>query len=288
MTDPCLVVDPGRHTAPIRRADVDAAGRFAVTASHDKTARVWSLATGALERTIRLPAGPGNVGKAYAVAIDPAGEVIAVGGWTDSLGASRRTIYLFARATGALLHRIGDLPNVVYHLAFSPDGRHLAATLGGRNGLRVFDRDQDWAEAVRDEAYGGQSYGAAFAPDGRLATTSWDGLIRLYGRDFALPPLAQRAPGGDRPFGVAFSRDGARLAVGYDDSTRVDVLDGHSLAPLHAAATEGIDNGDLGNVAWAADGTLLAGGTTTITVGTALSWPGRRRDAVRGGPCQRG
>ena len=64
---PALALDPGVHTAPIRRADVDRDGRFAVTASEDKTARVWSLADGRLERTIRLPTGPGNVGKAYAV-----------------------------------------------------------------------------------------------------------------------------------------------------------------------------------------------------------------------------
>ena len=240
--------------------------------------------TGALERTIRLPAGPGHVGKAYAVAIDPAGEVIAVGGWTTPPGEPT-VIYLFARATGALLQPIGDLPDVVFHLAFSPDGRYLAATLGW-GGVRVFDRDRGWAEVARDGSYGDQSYGAAFAPDGRLATTSYDGMIRLYGRDFALPPRALRAPGGDRPFGVAFSRDGARLAVGYDDSTRVDVLDGHSLVPLHAAATEGIDNGDLSKVAWATDGTLLAGGDTNAPASTQ-SWPGRRRDAVCGGLCRR-
>ena len=33
--------------------------------------------------------------------------------------------------------RIDGLPNVVIHLTFSPDGRYLAATLGGANGLRV-------------------------------------------------------------------------------------------------------------------------------------------------------
>jgi WD40 repeat protein len=48
------------HTAPITSADVDAAGRHAVTGSDDKTARIWSVANGRLERTIRLPAGPGE------------------------------------------------------------------------------------------------------------------------------------------------------------------------------------------------------------------------------------
>lgn len=64
---PELVIDPGMHTAMINRTDADPDGRFVVTGSDDKTVRVWSLADGALLRTIRLPAGPGDVGKLYAV-----------------------------------------------------------------------------------------------------------------------------------------------------------------------------------------------------------------------------
>ena len=68
---PVLTVDPGMHTALIRATSADAAGRFAVTGSEDKTVRVWSLSDGKLLRTIRVPAGPGHVGKIYAVAISP-------------------------------------------------------------------------------------------------------------------------------------------------------------------------------------------------------------------------
>ena len=111
-----------------------------------------------------------------------------------------------------------------------------------------------------DHDYGGDSYGATFAADGRLATTSWDGQIRLYDPDFDLIQV-KKAPGGERPFGVAFSPNGERLAIGYADGRSVDVLDGRTLAHMFSADTSGIDNGDLGTIAWSSDGeTLFAGG----------------------------
>ena len=100
------------------------------------------------------------------------------------------------------------------------------------------------AETASDPDYGDHSYGAAFAADGRLATTSFDGQVRLYDAAFHLVAKVA-APGGQRPFGIAFSPDGSRLAVGYDDTTAVDLLDGHSLAPLPGPDTTGIDNGNV-------------------------------------------
>src|SRR5262245_9454429 len=171
---PVLTLDPGMHTAAIKRADVDIAGTTVVTGSEDKTVRIWSARTGELLRTIRVPQGVGNVGKIYAVAISPDGQLVAAGGWTRWTDADRQQqLYLFDSRTGALVRRIEGLPNGVFCLAFSPDGRYLAATLGA-GGLRVYDRDAGWGEVARDKDYGDSSYGAAFAPDGRLATTSDD------------------------------------------------------------------------------------------------------------------
>src|SRR2546428_697331 len=76
---PVLIVDPGMHTALAKTAAADAAGRFLATGSDDKTVRIWAASDGKLLRTIRMPAGPGNVGKIYAVAMSPDGSIVATG-----------------------------------------------------------------------------------------------------------------------------------------------------------------------------------------------------------------
>ena len=185
-------------------------------------------ASGQLLQVLRPPIGSGNEGKLYAVAMSPDGTTVAVGGRTQ-LGA----VYLFDRASGRLTGRLSFSVDVIFHLAFSPDGRWLAAVLGDSQGLRVWDW-RDGGSALSDTGYGANAYGAAWSSDGRLATSSYDGSVRLY--DLAggrLNKLAQAsAPGGKKPYALAFHPTGDRLAVGYNDRARVDVLDGRSLAPL--------------------------------------------------------
>ncbi|HYP02949.1 MAG TPA: hypothetical protein VER57_00205, partial [Cyanobium sp.] len=103
---PFPVIEPGMHTAPIKSIAVDAAGRYAVTASHDKTARVWDLASGRQLAVLRVPLGPGNEGKLYAVALSPDGCLVALGGWTGP-AAGEMSLYLFDHSSGRMLQRIG-------------------------------------------------------------------------------------------------------------------------------------------------------------------------------------
>jgi WD40 repeat protein len=272
---PVLAIDPGMHIAEIKRAAVDAQGHWAVTGSDDKTLRVWSLTDGALERMIRLPAGPGNVGMVYGVAITPDGTLIAAGGptrWTEA--DPQEQIYLFDRATGALVQRIQGLRSTVTRLAFSPDGHVLAAV--GWRGLRVYARQRDWAEIARDEDYGAPSWGVAFALDGRLATTSYDRKVRLYAGSLEgnVRSAATITVEGRRPDDIEFSPNGTRLAIGYHDDPVVDLLDGRTLAALPKPDLAGIDNGDLSTVAWSLDGrTLFAASGYSIGDGVVvLSW----------------
>jgi len=278
--EPVLRVETGMHTAAIRRIGVDAANRYLVTASDDKTVRVWELPSGRLLRVIRVPIGAGSEGKLYTVAISPDGSTIAAGGWTGHEWEKTYSLYLFDRASGRLVRRLGGLPSVAMHLVYSLDGRFLAATLGDGTGVRVYSTAA-YAQAGEDRDYGGHSLWADFDRAGRLATTSDDGFIRLYatGRDGSLRLLAkQSAAGGKLPRGVSFSPDGTRLAVGFQDSTNVGVFSTRDLSPLYAPDTRGratafpdgrggtlttrqLVHGNFSKVAWSADGvTLYAGG----------------------------
>lgn len=258
--DPILRLNTIAHTARINRIATDRENRYAVTASDDKTARVWSLPDGQLLKILRVPIGDGALGKLWAVAMTPDGNTVALGGWT-SASASERSIYLFDRASGAIQRRLSGLPGFANHLAYSADGGLLVAALGGSNGIRVYDASRGYEPLPSDKDYGAESYWAEFVPDGRLVTVSYDGRIRLYAAArYDAPIVKVKGCGGSQPFSAVFSPDGRRVAVGYYDSTAVDLFSGHDLSFLQAADTVGVAGQSMNAVGWSADGRYLAAG----------------------------
>jgi len=257
--EPILRIETGMHTAPIRRIAIDGENRFLVTGSNDKTVRVWELSTGRLIKVLRPPVDKGKEGRIYAVAISPDGRTIACGGWTGGDWEGAHSIYLFNRDDGRLIKRIEGLPNVINHLTYSRDGRFLVASLGGNNGIRVY-RTSDYSLIAEDRNYGDSSYGADFSKDGRLVTTSDDGYVRLYDNNFKLI-AKKKMRGGKKPYHVSFSPDGSLIAVGFNESTKVNVVSGRDLSYLYSPDTTGVKNGDLSSVSWSSDGeSLYAGG----------------------------
>jgi WD40 repeat protein len=255
---PVLRLETGMHTAPIRAAAVDAGGRLLATASLDKTVRLWSLPTGEQLKVLRPAIGSGAEGELFAVAVSPDGRFVVAGGWTGFEWEKANSLYVFETGTGQLVRRIGGLAQVINRLAWSPDGRYVAAGLAGANGIRVFETG-DWHEVLADSDYTGAVYGLSFSGPGMLVAASFDGGVRLYGG--GLHPVARtRAPGGNHPYSVAFSPDGSVVALGYGDTLNVDVL---SVPELHRVATadvSGLTGGSLSQVAWTRDGALVAGG----------------------------
>jgi WD40 repeat protein len=258
-SQPVLRIEASAHTAPIKRIAVDAANRYFVTGSDDKTARVWELKTGRLLRILRPPIGNNHAGQIFAVAISPDGETVAAGGWTTNEGTIN-AIYLFDRASGALIRLLEGLQGVISHLAYSRDGKYLVAALGGNAGIRIYETT-GYGMVASDTGYGGDSYGADFDAKGRLVTSCFDGFIRLYQLEArgALRLLSKANPTGGRlPHTVKFSPDGSKVAVGVYDITKVAVLSGQTLSPLYFPSVNSVASFAI---EWSADGEKLFAST---------------------------
>ncbi len=273
-----LRLETGTHAAAIRAAGIDSGGRFVVTASEDKTARVWDAASGALLSVFRPPSAPGNAGKLFAVSMAPDGSTYATAGWSAG-----NDVYLVSRRDGQIVHRISGLPNVITHLAFSPDGRTLAVGLWGNHGVRVFSSADGWQkvnELPGDANYTGEVNASAWSPDGkRLIVSAADGYLRAYQANAqGLQPLASAVPAGaGRPHGLAFSPDGTILAVGASDQATVALIDPGTLkltkilTPPGSGPVRG-----LNAVAWSSDGRrLFAAGAWVDEKGrfAVCGWP---------------
>jgi WD40 repeat protein len=260
-------IETGAHAGIVYGIDVDAAERLLVSASVDKTARVWDLQSGTLLKILRPPIGPEIQGSLYSVAVSPDGRTVAVGGFTGPRGSRNNPIFIFDRESGELRKVTRGLPDAAQHLAYSKDGRYLAAGMVGAYGIRVFET-AGYSEVARDEEYDDTCIWLEFDNSGRLATASYDGFVRLY--SFALGsnsksdlrlPLKEKLPHGKQPRSARFSPDGNLIAVGFLDSMAVDVISGSDLSHQYELETPAARQ-NLGTALWSADGrTLCATGT---------------------------
>jgi len=132
---PILRLDTGGHTGIIRDIVVHPDGSHFISASDDKTVRVWKVEKSGdtirvkEERKILGWIGDGSRGVIYAVALSPDGRYLAVGGFLaegygkddDKVGIIR----LYDFYTGKLIRTLEGHENIINDLTFSPDGRYL-------------------------------------------------------------------------------------------------------------------------------------------------------------------
>lgn len=102
-----------------------------ISASDDKTIRVWDSKTGREKRKILGQIGSGSEGKIFAIALSPDERYLAVGGYLNYNGNYEYgNIRIYNYQTGKLLQVLKSHTNVVFDLAFSQDGRYLISGSG--------------------------------------------------------------------------------------------------------------------------------------------------------------
>ena len=250
-TEALLRLDPGGHTAMVNKLLITPDGKL-VTASDDKTIRIWNPKTGREERKILGQLGPGPEGMIYAIALSPDGKLLASGGFIHSGNNERIRIHDFQ--SGELLQILKGHENAVFDLAFSPDGRWLASASQDKT-VRLWKRSGSrFTAGPVLRGHERQVYAVRlFEDQGRLrvVSTSMDHTVRLWdaasGRQLALGRHENRANSlAVGPDWIASSGDTIRL---WD----------YSLRPIRTIRSETNPTG----LAAHADGNMLLAGTSS-------------------------
>ncbi|MDX2240973.1 MAG: serine/threonine-protein kinase [Leptolyngbyaceae cyanobacterium bins.302] len=220
-------------------------GQLLASCSHDKMIQLWSLPEGALQQTLA-----GHAHKINALSFSPNGRILlSISGretkvWSVQTGrllhsfAEHRsdtvraiafngdgkvcaigylngTIEFWNPASGQLLRTIANQTGGVTSVAFSPDGRLFASSIGRT--LQLWDA-KTW-EPLRtlDSSVDG-SFSIAFSPNSRMLASGGDRDIRLWNP--ATGQLLHRLFGHTGTIRtLAFSPNGHCLASGSQDKT---------------------------------------------------------------------
>jgi WD40 repeat protein len=258
-----------------------------------------TLATGALDGTIRLWSRTGDLQKTWETG---AGRVFAVAWSPDGMTLSSGSIMSFLNPTVQLWDMQGELHRKLstsfsggkfYNLAWSPDGKFL---LGGATDYKLWRSDGALVFWLKSCEQCTPAWGMAWSPQGdRWAVGDESGYVEIYslqgdklaalqdqqsvnslawspdGRELAGARTLWSAGGqilnalggwtNNRVNYVAWSPDGSRLALGGSDGVIYLYAADGSLVQKLGQAT-----GEVNALAWSPDGNILAAAITDKTI----------------------
>lgn len=239
------------HAGPVYVASFSPDGKHIVTASADKTARVWDASTGHLVATLS-----GHTGAVNDAAFSPDSTHIVT-------ASQDNTARVWDAASGNLLATLTGHTAEVRKASFSPDGTRIV-TAGDDNTARVWDA-QSGALLATLSGHTSTVYDARFSSGGRLVVTASDDHTARVWDAATGRSLATLTGHSGVVYEATFSPDSTRVATASADNTaRIwDAQTGHLVTTLSGHA------GAVYDAAFSPDGTRVI---TASADDTAREW----------------
>lgn len=242
---------PVGHTSYISSVAFSSSGKKVITASDDKTVKIWDAASGKLLRSIDKHSSP----------------VICAGFSIDEkkiITASFDTVKIWDAASGDLLCSFNEYTprqSGISAIHFSSDNKYFAILPAYDTTIRVRDiRNGKLFQTLRGHTTQIQS--ADFSPDGKMmASTSWGNSVKVWNIETA-QLIADLDVHAERVMSAYFSPDGKSVVTAADSSAIIwDIASGNILRRLN-------EHTRVYSARFSADGSYIV----TQLLGKAYKW----------------